>query len=315
MDIKKAKELLEKAIAKLIEDKFYDIHGDSPGLRDKCPLCLLNQALTALELCQTCGDSGEVQTFDQASQTADVEPCRKCQPKSEQSSGELLERIRQHFLSEPESTTMEISKKRIQWLRYGNNRLLSEAAEYIEQPQEDGKLVKEEIVSVLLHERMQKEIALKDRIEQQERTIAQLRDQKRSIIKSLESHIEQLEANNDRLHEEKLFWVDAGYYEIYVQEKFELKVKVERLELQIKQLINTHADARDRDAEQWMLLKAKATELKRVMEVVQIDAADGLASMRNEERPDIQHLLRGLSQIAKQALKVKDDKSKKDKNT
>jgi hypothetical protein len=46
--------------------------------------------------------------------------------------------------------------------------------------------------------------------------------------------IEQLQIENKRLHREKLFWVNAGYYEVYVQEKYELEKQIEQLQAKIK---------------------------------------------------------------------------------
>lgn len=38
----------------------------------------LEEQLEGKPTCKTCGDSGTVPTFDQASQTADADPCPKC---------------------------------------------------------------------------------------------------------------------------------------------------------------------------------------------------------------------------------------------
>ena len=44
-------------------------------------LPLIDQALALLP-CPTCSDSGRIPTFDQASQTADADPCPDCQPRT-----------------------------------------------------------------------------------------------------------------------------------------------------------------------------------------------------------------------------------------
>lgn len=48
------------------------------------------------------------------------------------------------------------------------------------------------------------------------------------------------------------------------------------------------------------IIQAKAErnkELERVMVIIQTEASEGLATMKNEERPDIQHLLRRISSL------------------
>jgi len=49
---------------------------------------------------------------------------------------------------------------------------------------------------------------------------------------------------------------------------------------------------RNRHCESCTKLNERIKELENVMVIIQTEASDGLATMKNEERPDIQHLLR-----------------------
>jgi hypothetical protein len=79
-------------------------------------------------------------------------------------------------------------------------------------------------------------------------------------IQKLINLIKQLKTENERLHKEKLFWVDAGHYEMYVQEKYKLEQQIAELQAKLKE---AEDDERRHDEDTLAAARRDASQTRR----------------------------------------------------